>query len=260
MPTRSDEGHLFYRKKGRPTSPQLVFLHSLGTSSLIWRDQLEHFRREYRVLAPDYLGHGRSPAGAEVTLDTGVGDLVRFAEREGLHEATWVGLSMGGTHLLQLWALRPDLVGRLVLAGSFASLPDPWVTERLAQLEQQLAVTDMRAFAAAYTRQVLTCNAPYGQQRILYLSMSCTKKAVYLAAARATFQAKLDHVLDTITVPAMVLIGESDDRIPRAAFDALSDQIPGASTRVIVGAGHLLHLDDASQFNAELEAFLRGNQ
>ena len=45
---------------GDDARPWLVFSHSLACNSAMWRPQLVEFARDYRVLAFDTRGHGRS--------------------------------------------------------------------------------------------------------------------------------------------------------------------------------------------------------
>ena len=59
MPTLElEDVTLHYEDRGR--GPALVFIHGLGSSGLDWSHQIEHFCRDFRVIAPDLRGYGRS--------------------------------------------------------------------------------------------------------------------------------------------------------------------------------------------------------
>ena len=68
--------------------------------------------RDRRVLAPDLLGHGRSPSAPPWSLDAQIDAILGTV---GTSPRTWVGHSYGGRIAWELAARRPELVERLVL-------------------------------------------------------------------------------------------------------------------------------------------------
>ena len=40
--------------------PAILFVHSLGTNSYLYREQIAQLKNRYRCIAPDCRGHGRS--------------------------------------------------------------------------------------------------------------------------------------------------------------------------------------------------------
>ncbi|WP_119294890.1 alpha/beta hydrolase [Streptomyces sp. YIM 130001] len=57
------DGHeLFYREAGPADAPAIVLLHGFPTSSFMFRELIPLLAGEYRVIAPDHLGFGRSAA------------------------------------------------------------------------------------------------------------------------------------------------------------------------------------------------------
>lgn len=57
-----DGREIFYREAGRPDAPTVVLLHGFPTSSAMYRDLVPLLADRYRVIAPDYVGFGRSAA------------------------------------------------------------------------------------------------------------------------------------------------------------------------------------------------------
>lgn len=60
------------------TGPTTLFVHGLGTSSLLWRNAIELLRQERRCIAVDLPLHGHSPGGSGT--DFSLGGVARFLE------------------------------------------------------------------------------------------------------------------------------------------------------------------------------------
>ena len=75
--------------------------------------------------------------------------------------------------------------------------------------------------------------------------------------ARSFAEADLRDVLPTISVPTLLLYGDSDTRSPLPVAEALQKAIRGSRLVVLPGVGHLSNVQAAEQFNAEVRNFLR---
>jgi pimeloyl-ACP methyl ester carboxylesterase len=96
--------------------PPVVALHGLASSSL-WYLRLAHrLAGEYRIVAPDQRGHGRTtqaPVGYD--WQTLASDVVGLMDRLGIARAAVLGHSWGGHVASNLAARFPDRVSRLVM-------------------------------------------------------------------------------------------------------------------------------------------------
>ena len=61
-------------------------------------------------------------------------------------------------------------------------------------------------------------------------------------------------------MPTLLLYGEKDTRAPLNVAHDLHAKIAGSQLVVIPGAGHMIHVEAAKRFNAEVRAFLRSQQ
>jgi lipase len=100
---------------GDPRGEPLICLHGVTGYAGVYQRLAEERWAERRVLAFDLRGHGRSGWEPPWTFATHVADLVETAEGLGLSTADWVGHSFGGRLVLELVAVRPQLVRRAVL-------------------------------------------------------------------------------------------------------------------------------------------------
>src|SRR5271170_4984158 len=65
---------VFYREAGDPSSPTIVLLHGLPTSSQMFRELMPALADQFHLIAPDYIGFGHSDAPSsndfEYTFDS----------------------------------------------------------------------------------------------------------------------------------------------------------------------------------------------
>ena len=90
--------------------------------------QIEALSKEFRVIAPDHIGFGKSDKPM-TTYHSGVFArfIVSFMKTVGVPRATFIGQSLGAAVALDLAVHHPDMVRRLVLVdgGGFRSPTDP---------------------------------------------------------------------------------------------------------------------------------------
>lgn len=125
----------------------IIFLHGFPESHRTWRFQLEDLARDYRVVAPDQRGFGRSdkPEGvAAYETDRVLEDLFALADVLGLDRFTLVGHDWGGAIAWAAALKRPDRIARLIIVNA----PHPLVFQKslIEDAEQRAASQYMRAF------------------------------------------------------------------------------------------------------------------
>jgi len=130
---------LAYRDWGGTGRP-IVLVHGLASSYRIWDFVAPLLAEDFRVVAVDQRGHGRTDRPDEsFTFATYVADLRAFVESLALGRSVFVGHSWGGNVVLQLGVAVPALTAGLVLVdGGFLELSSRpgWTWERV---ERELA-------------------------------------------------------------------------------------------------------------------------
>src|SRR5206468_2588016 len=100
-----------------------------------WQPQIEAFRGQTTVVAPDLPGFGQTPPAGPVTTMEAMADFCASAlDAAGIDRAVVCGLSMGGYVALALWRKHRDVVAGLVLANTRAGADDDAAKERRAGL------------------------------------------------------------------------------------------------------------------------------
>lgn len=77
---------------------------------------------------------------------------------------------------------------------------------------------------------------------------------------RAFAEADLRDVLPRSEVPTLLVYREEDVRAPRHVWEPLHARISGSKLVLFPGVGHMVDMEAAERFNAEVRAFLRAAQ
>jgi pimeloyl-ACP methyl ester carboxylesterase len=250
------------------SGPPLLLVHGLSGCWQNWLENIPHFARTHRVIAPDLPGFGASemPEG-----EISIGGYARFADRLcaalGVDAAAVVGNSMGGFVGTELAIRFPQRVERLVLVSAAG------ISIEHVQREPVLAVARAMALSAGWSASRLDAFARRPGLRRLALGLVCHRpdllpaplalelmkgsgRAAFLPALEAHFGYPIRERLPEIACPTLIVWGEKDRIIPvrdAATFERL---IPNARKLVYPRTGHVAMLERPARFNADLEAFL----
>ena len=249
---RIKQEDIHYEIEGQ--GPALVLIHSLGTSSALWRDAIAHWKSRYTVLAMDCRGHGRSSSHGGVTLEDIAADLRALMALLKLESADVIGISMGGPVAAWLYALEPKRVRSMVLADTFARIPE--APSRFAAVADKLATTPMAEFGKEYAAQTLLAATAPGRHQDLADSIAGMSAQAYLETARSIFSQDIREVLAGVKVPVLVVVGDQDQRAPVAMSRDIAGLVPGAAMEIIPDAGHLANIDNPAAFHDAVDRFL----
>lgn len=125
----------------------LLALHGLTGHGARWRDLAAERFPEYRVLAPDLRGHGRSTSLPPWSLEQHAADLLEVLDRYELGAAPVLAHSFGGAVALHLHRLAPGRVSRMMLLDPSTGLPASVALE-MAELPQRVFADQREALAA----------------------------------------------------------------------------------------------------------------
>ncbi|NQU07244.1 MAG: alpha/beta fold hydrolase, partial [Candidatus Abyssubacteria bacterium] len=125
---RVNDIDLNYEQSGKGET--IVFLHGYTGSSQDWASQIPVVSTDYRAIAVDHRGHGKSEAPVTeeaYSIKIFSEDVYALLGRLGITRCCLVGHSMGGFMALQLVLDHPDIVKALVLvdtsSGEFEVAP-----------------------------------------------------------------------------------------------------------------------------------------
>ena len=235
--------------------PPLVLVHGAGVDGRMWQPQLEALAGEFTVVAWDEPGAGHSD---DLPPGFGLADyaecLAAVIDALALGPAHVVGLSWGGTVVQEFYRRHPEQVATLILCGSYAgwkgSLPAEEVQARIDGVRRMLAARER------YDPPGLFAGEPPPELASLLTEMTAASRPATVSA-QLSVMAETDQrdLLPRITVPTLLLWGDSDARSPLSVARQFEDAIPRAQLVVIPGAGHLSNLEQPGPFNDAVRNF-----
>ena len=238
----------------------VVFLHGLGSSADDWQLQVPAFARRHQVITLDLRGHGQSRFEGQLRIEAMADDVAQLLTHLSLPAAHVVGLSLGGCAALALGTGHPERVRSLTLVNTFARYRPAGISGLVRGAQRAwLLWTRPVADVAAFVARGLF---PKPEQRPFYeaavASLSRNSRAAYWAAMRAILEFDGRAGLTSLRCPVLVVMGDRDRTVPRAAGEELARRIPGARALVLADSGHASPIDQADAFNAAVLAFLEG--
>jgi pimeloyl-ACP methyl ester carboxylesterase len=260
-----------YRRGGE--GPAILFLHGIAGSSQTWVPAMELLRSEYTMVAPDFLGHGRS---AKPTGDYSLGnfassmrDLLQILD---IDRVTVVGQSFGGGVAMQFAYQHRDYCQRLVLISSGGLGPDlNWILRILSAPGAELVlpvvapqpVLNLGNKLGSWLTSAGIESPRAGEMWSAYCSLSDrpTRQA-FLRTLRSVvdYRGQAVSALGKIHVsyglPTLLIWGDQDRIIPVAHGYAAHDAVPGSRLEVLAGVGHFPHIESPKAVVEILDDFI----
>ncbi|MGE2691460.1 alpha/beta fold hydrolase [Mycolicibacterium pulveris] len=279
---RSTDGTRLHAEVFGPDDGQpIVLAHGITCALRVWAHQITDLSRDYRVIAYDHRGHGRSgvpPRRDGYSLDHLAADLdsVLDATVAADERAVVAGHSMGGIAITS-WAERyPDRVsdrasavalintttGDLLRDVRLLPVPAPLAGARIAA-----AGTLLKTFGATPVPRAI-----HGAN-LRFLSMLAVGRdadpaiaafvhelfAATPAAGRGGWARTLvDHLgpqhigLNNLVVPTLVIGSEKDRLLPVTSARRIAREVPNLAEYVELSGGHCAILERPQEVNRQL--------
>jgi 3-oxoadipate enol-lactonase len=254
LPVRDTQ--LFYEEWGKG-SP-LLFIHGLGSSTEDWSAQIEAFRDEYRVIAVDLRGHGRSEkVPGPRTVQSLADDVAALLRALGAVPAHVVGVSLGGMVSLELAACHPEVVRTLTVANTgpeviARSLGDRW---KIWQRYVLLRFVSMRRLGELLSGRLLP-GPEHAQNRTAFVDRYAqNSKEVYRDTLGAIVGWSVVARLPAISCPVLVIAADQDYS-PLEAKKAIADGVQNGRLVIIPDSRHATPIERPGAFNEALGGFL----
>jgi pimeloyl-ACP methyl ester carboxylesterase len=246
--------------KGEP----LVFINGFAGSTTSWSRQIPVFSGEYRLVALDNRGAGRSDApDTPYTMEMLADDLAGLLDAIGIDSAHILGASMGGMIAQQFVLHHPGRVRSLILLCTSCGGP------------HSVVATDPEIIAAFQPselppKELLRKNLPlmisheYIDKNTDLITEIIDKFMEYPAPPHGQIrqtQALIAHdtydKLPEIKAPTLVIQGDADKIIPVENARILASRIPGAELAILKNMGHLFMYEAFDEGNRIMLDFLR---
>lgn len=259
-----DGERFHYRRFGRPGTVPLVLCMRLRGTVDHWDPQLlDALAAEREVIVFDNRGTSLSSGDAPTSIDGLADGGIAFIQALGLTQVDILGWSLGGI-VAQGIALRaPELVRRLVVAGSTpAGVPDqPAPGPRVGEILSHAVNDDEDYLYLFFPESDQGRAAGLASLRRLDVRLGTSNAVVqpdtYRAqlGAIAAFAGYYDR-LGELKLPVFVANGAHDVMINSYATYAMSQKLPDAKVVLYSDAGHGFLFQHITDFAHDVNRFL----
>ncbi|HEX3711413.1 MAG TPA: alpha/beta hydrolase [Trebonia sp.] len=236
----------------------VVLIHGHPFDRTLWEPQLAALRGNFRVLAPDLRGFGRSPVTpGQVLMREYAADIGELLSTLGIARAGAVGLSMGGLVAMELAAAAPERYWALGLVATTTEPPSPQ-DRRTRDARADATERDGMSVLVNYMHTGLYSPSCPPSVRARVDAMMYAAPPAGAAAALRGRARRPDYrpLLAALDIPALVVAGTADPWSDAAVTAAIVSSLRRPEVVTVAGAGHLPNLEAAEEFNQALLAFL----
>lgn len=223
---------LYYEEKGR--GEPIFLLHGNGEDGTYFVNQLSFFSDQYRMIAVDTRGHGKSPRGtAPFTMEQFAADLRELMERLQIASAVILGFSDGANIAMKFALKYPEKVKALILNGGNLNTKG---VKRSIQIPIEIGYRFAKLFAG---------KSAEARAHMEILGLMVNEPNI------------TPEELCAIQAPTLVIAG-TKDMIKLSHTEMIAENMPNAKLSVIPG-DHFIANKNAEAFNKEVEDFLWKN-
>jgi 3-oxoadipate enol-lactonase len=238
----------------------IVLLHGFPLNSTIWTQQRQELASNYRVITPDLRGHGHSPFPAGVyDMDLLARDVLALLDSLDIARAVIMGHSLGGYVTLAAWRLAPERFLALGLIDSHAAADTEVGRNGRLQLAEKVAAKGSQAAADALLPKLFAPGLAAGNptwEQVRSMILKTPRPGIIGSLKGMAVRPDSSAMLNTIEVPAIVVVGDKEQIITPDKTEALLAAIPNSALKVIPDAGHVPMLEQPAAMTAAIQEFL----
>ncbi len=223
----------------------LVLVPGLSCDRHVWQAQIAGLADIAEVTVGDTLKDDSIVLMASRVLDAAP---ERFAI---------AGFSMGGYVAMEIWRRAPERVTRLALVDTNARADSE---EQAALRRAAIATARSRGFEHVLRgslRQLVAPDCPEALfEEVVQMALRVSFGTYMDQQAAIIDRADSLETLGTVTVPAMVMVGEADALTPPRLAEEMVQALPGAVYEVIADAGHMAPMEQPEAVNTAFRRWL----
>jgi pimeloyl-ACP methyl ester carboxylesterase len=238
--------------KGKP----LVLVHGAGGATTYWFNQLSGLSSEFRVIAIDLPGHGKSePLKGKPSIEQYAKHLDAFINGMKLSKVVLLGHSMGGLIVQHITLNHPEIVEKLIIVDSSAKFPGrsgsgPSFRHAASMDANTIAAslfsqkTLRKTDATSLMKQIIRGMSPEFALNVLLRDFELADEVDFTGRLKA------------IGAPTLIVHG-ADDVLPVSLANYLHENIKGSKLEIIPDAGHMVMMEKPTEFNNAIMKFIK---
>lgn len=270
----NDDVNIAYIDEGKG-SETIIFIHGLGSYLPAWKNNIDSLKKQYRCIALDLPGYGKSsknPTDGSMSYYADV--VMQFAAKLQIDKPIVCGHSMGG-QIAVVAALRyPTSIKKLILTApagfeTFHEGQKQWFREAMSLTAVKLTSVEQIQTNFGYNFYKMPKSAEFMITDRINMRTASDFDA-YCHAIAVSVQGMVDEPvfekLPQIKIPVLAIFGEQDNLIPnrflhggrsRSIGEKGVAQLPNGQLKMINKAGHFVQFEQPNAFNALVLEFLK---
>lgn len=242
------------------SGPAILLVHGIGGDRSIWNAVVPSLSAQFRVLAPDLRGHGRTPAppGSQFTFDELLTDLLHLLDSKGLSTAHWVGLSAGALLALKAGLDRKERVRSVTMISGMAytDAHTRSMTDRLTETytEEGADAYALRLLKDLYYPDWIEAHLDFADRVREGIAHGDLAPAEAWTRSADRFDER--NRIASLGLPALIVQGMDDALVDPAHGRILRQSIPGSQIRILAQTGHMVPLERPKETAEAIRAFV----
>lgn len=254
---------IYYEERGQ--GEPLILINGLAFPMDLWFQQIEDLSGDFRVIALDNRGIGRSDKPDEAySIALMASDAVGLIRALGIEKAHITGLSMGGFIAQEIALSHPDIVNRLIFIATSMGGPR---SQELGKpfWDKVAAAINGKPAAEVYRTDLTLMTAPGFAEKhkdILDQAVDLRMKhpqplKAFLRQYAACNAFDSNSRAQSITQPTMIILGTDDPIFPIPLADDFRRKLPQAKMIIYENCGHAILLEKPAQLSKDIREFLK---
>lgn len=227
-------------------------MHGAGGSSAIWFKQIRAFSNNFNVLVLDLRGHGDSKNmfSKNYTFDAITHDIVEVIDHLKIVKSHFAGISLGTILIRNLAEKHPERVKSMIMGGAIMKLDfRSQVLMKVGMLCKSIVPYMMLYKLFAF---IIMPKKNHKKSRLLFVNEA---KKLYQKEFIKWFKLTSEinpllkmFRLKDVNIPTFYVMGEEDHLFLPAIKKVVSQHVK-SSLLVVKNCGHVVNVEQASQFN-----------
>lgn len=234
---------IYYEDTGN--GEPLLLLHNFFGTADQWKPYVDTYAKQFRTIAVDMMGHGRSDIYKKDDLNFRHGDyakiILALLDSLKLNKVNAIGGSSGGTTLLHLNTIQPERFKSVITIGPqiyYSRSDREWITKA----GQDSALRQSGFICCFNVKFMEWATEQHGAEKAKFLGRQFLQNTKLYGDPSFT-----PDILSTIKAKWLVVQGDNDDAVPLQNAIEMHQYIPNSRLWIIPNGGHLPHLEDRFQ-------------
>jgi pimeloyl-ACP methyl ester carboxylesterase len=243
----------------------VLMLHGSGpgVSALAnWQHNIPTLAQRFRVLAPDIVGFGATERPDDIiySLRTWTDHVWAFLDAHDIEKTAIVGNSLGGRIALQMAAVRPERITKMVLMGvpGVGMKPTDGLAALRAYQPSHDAMRDLlRNYFAVDPTMITDELVEIRYQASIADGAYEAYRSMFFDPRHAGSELAItENEVRAIATPALLIHGREDKVVPLQVSLTMVGLLPNADLHVFSACGHWTQIERADEFSAVVSDYL----